>query len=104
MSVPVPEYPEGRQLLAGKKVLVTAAAGTGGKPACARNAFFVDNVYAAAPFRLHGLPVFLAILGVNRGPISAHALLRKACNFMGQRFGFFAGIARWHNFFTQAQR
>jgi 3-oxoacyl-[acyl-carrier protein] reductase len=29
MSVPVPGYPEGHQLLAGKKVLVTAAAGTG---------------------------------------------------------------------------
>jgi 3-oxoacyl-[acyl-carrier protein] reductase len=29
MSVPVPGYPEGHQLLAGKNVLVTAAAGTG---------------------------------------------------------------------------
>lgn len=29
MSVPVPGYPDGHQLLAGKKVLVTAAAGTG---------------------------------------------------------------------------
>jgi len=29
MSVPVPGYPQGHQLLAGKRVLVTAAAGTG---------------------------------------------------------------------------